>query len=133
MYKYQTVIRLGHTDSAGIVFFTSLFELAHECYESFLAPDLSLASIIEQGEFLMPIVHAQADYRTPIKLGEKFTIEMSLNKTGTTSFELGYTFINESSKIAAEVNIIHVVLQMNTWKPIEIPENLKTILSNLTP
>lgn len=122
---------MRHTDSAGIIFFTSLFDLAHECYESFLDPDFSLASVIKQGEILMPIVHAEADYRTPIKLGEKFTIEMSLNKTGTSSFELGYVFINESSKVAAEVKITHVVLQMNTWKPIEIPDTLKSVLSKL--
>ena len=58
MYKYKTVIRLRHTDSAGIIFFVSLFDLAHECYESFLDPDFSLTSVIEQGEILMPIVHA---------------------------------------------------------------------------
>ena len=131
MYKYQANILMHHTDAAGIIFFTSLFELAHDCYESFLDPDFSLASVIEQGEILMPIVHAQADYNSPIKLGQKLTIEMNLNKTGTTSFELGYKFRNESSKIAAEVAITHVVLQMNTWKPIEIPDTLKSVLSKL--
>ncbi len=131
MYKYQTAIRMRHTDAAGIVFFTSLFELAHECYESFLESKLPLADIIEQNEILMPIVHAEADYHIPIKLGEKYTVEMSLNKTGTSSFELGYAFVNESSKIAAEVKIVHVVLQVNTWKPVEIPDTLKNILSNL--
>jgi 1,4-dihydroxy-2-naphthoyl-CoA hydrolase len=131
MYKYQTVIRFRQTDSAGIIFFASLFDLAHDCYESFLDPDFSLASVIGQGEILMPIVHAEADYNSPIKLGDKFTIEMNLNKTGTSSFELGYAFRNESAKIAAEVRITHVVLQTNTWKPIEIPHTLKSVLSKL--
>ena len=128
MYKYQTVIRLHHTDAAGVVYFANLFVLAHECYESFLAQDNSIGSIIEQGEFIIPIVHAEADYRMPLKLSEKVVIEMAVNETADSSFELGFTFINESSQVAVEVKTTHTVLQRETGKPVEIPQFLKTIL-----
>ena len=131
MYKYQTVIRLHLTDAAGVVYFANIFVLAHECYESFLDQNSSIRSIIEQGEFIIPIVHAEADYRMPLKLSEKVVIEMSLNKTANSSFELGFTFINESSQVAVEVKTTHTVLQQNTRKPVEIPQFLKTALSRL--
>jgi len=131
MYKYQTVIRLHLTDAAGVVYFANVFVLAHECYESFLAQDSLIGSIIEQGEFIIPIVHAQADYRMPLKLSEKVVIEMGLNKTANSSFELGFTFINESSQVVVEVKTTHAVLQRDTRKPVEIPQFLKTALSGL--
>jgi len=131
MYKYQTAIRLHLTDAAGVVYFANLFVLAHECYESFLDQERSLASIIEQKEFIIPIVHAEADYRMPLKLSEKIVIEMALGKTANTSFELSFKFINESSELAAEVKTTHVVLQQSTRKPAKIPQFLKTSLSVL--
>jgi len=131
MYKYQTVIRLHLTDAAGVVYFANLFVLAHECYESFLAQDTSLGSIIEQAEFVIPIVHAEADYRMPLKLSEKVVIEMALSKTANSSFELGFTFINESSQVTAEVKTTHTVLQQKTQKPVKIPQFLKTALGRL--
>ncbi len=131
MYKYQTVIRMHLTDAAGVVYFANFFVLAHECYESFLAQDRSLGSIIEQAEFIIPIVYAEADYRMPLKLSEKVGIEMVLSKMANSSFELVFTLINGASQIVAEVKTTHTVLQQNTRKPVEIPQFLKTALSRL--
>lgn len=131
MYKYQTVIRLHLTDAAGVVYFANLFVLAHECYESFLAQDNSIGDIIEQGEFIIPIVHAEADYKKPLKLSEKVAVEMSLNKMAKSSFELDFTFINDSSQVAVEVKTTHTVLQRDTRKPVDLPQFLKTALNGL--
>ena len=131
MYKYQTVIRLHLTDAAGVVYFANLFVLVHECYESFLAKDNSLGSIIEQAEFVIPIVHTEADFKIPLKLSEKVVIEMALNKMANSSFELSFTFINESSQVTTEVKTTHTVLQQKTQKPVEIPQFLKIALSRL--
>ena len=44
MYEYNTAIRMQHTDAYGVVFFASVFVLAHECYESFFERTVSLAT-----------------------------------------------------------------------------------------
>jgi len=131
MYEYQTVVRLHFTDAAGVVYFANVFVMAHECYESFLEQDNSIGSIIEQAEFIIPIVHAEADYRMPLKLSEKVGIEMTLGNMANSSFELDFAFFNESSQVAAKVKTVHAVLQQSTHKPIRIPEFLKTALSRL--
>ncbi len=131
MYKYQTVVRLHHTDAGGVLYFANLFVLGHECYEAFLAQGNSIGSIIQQGEFSVPVVHTEADYKKPLKLSEKVTIEMVLSKTGSSSFELSFTFTNESSQVAAEMKTTHVVLQQATRKPAEIPAFLKATLGRL--
>lgn len=131
MYKYETVVRLHLTDAAGVVYFANLFVLAHQCYESFLDQDNSIGSIIDQGEFIIPIVHAEADYRMPLKVSEKVLVEMALNKISDSSFGLTFAFSNESEQVTAEVKTVHAVLQHNTRKPVEIPPFLKTALSRL--
>lgn len=131
MYKYQTTIRLHHTDAAGVIYFASLFVLAHECYESFLEQYTSIGSILDQNELLIPIVHADADYLMPLRVSEKITIEMTVTKIGKSSFELGYTFTNSSSQITAEAKTAHVVIAKDTRKPMPIPQFLKTALDSL--
>jgi 1,4-dihydroxy-2-naphthoyl-CoA hydrolase len=131
MYKNQTVVRLHHTDAAGIIYFTSIFVLAHECYESFLEQGSSIRAILDDGEYLIPIVHAEADYKKPLKVSDKVSIEMSLSKMSKSSFELSYTFFNESTEIAATAKTVHVVIGRSTQRGVEIPQFLKTTLSSL--
>ena len=131
MYKYQTVIRLHHTDAAGVIYFANLFVLAHVCYEAFFEQHTSIGSILEQDELLVPIVHADADYLMPLRVSDKISIEMAVTKIGKSSFELGFTFSNESSQITAKVKTIHVVIAKDTRKPVAIPQFIKGALETL--
>jgi len=68
MFGYNCVIRLHHTDAAGVVFFASLFTLAHECYEAFLDNVSPLGKLLTDGDVLIPIVHAEADFKLPLRV-----------------------------------------------------------------
>ena len=131
MYKHQTVIRMHHTDAAGLVYFANIFVLAHDCYESFLEQDKSVGTILEEGEILIPLVHAEADYRKSLYVSDKVSIEMLLSKKSTSSFELSFSFLNESEEVAAEVRTSHVVIDKSTRKPVKIPDFLTTALDHL--
>ena len=61
MFEYKTTVRMFNTDAAGISFFASAFLYAHECYEAFMDDHLPLGKMLEDGEYLVPIVHAEAD------------------------------------------------------------------------
>jgi len=132
MYKYETVIRMHHTDAAGLVFYAEVFVLAHECYESFLEEQgMSLASMVTEGDYIAPIVHAKADLKAPMRMSDKITIEMELARTGKSSYELACKFTNEQGKITAETTTIHAVIDKETYKPVEIPESFKQLLGRL--
>ncbi|MHC5121434.1 MAG: acyl-CoA thioesterase [Planctomycetota bacterium] len=90
MYTYQTTIRLHHTDAAGVVFFSHLFVIAHDAYETFLESHLRLNAILSEGVYIIPIVHAEADYLLPLSLSEKIRVELCLEQKGSSSFDLGY-------------------------------------------
>ena len=132
MYKYETVIRLHHTDAAGLVFYAKVFVLAHECYESFLEEhQLPLASMIDEGDYIAPIVHAKADLKAAMRMSDRITIEMQLARTGKSSYELAYKFTNQQGKITTEITTIHAVINKNTSRPIRIPEAFEKVLRKL--
>ncbi len=131
MYKYETVIRMHHTDAAGLVFYAEVFVLAHECYESFLEEQgMSLASMLE-GDYIAPIVHAKADLKAAMRMSDRITIEMELARTGKSSYELAYIFTNQQGKITAETTTIHAVIDKNTYQPIKIPEEFTRVLEKM--
>ncbi|MHC4998492.1 MAG: acyl-CoA thioesterase [Planctomycetota bacterium] len=131
MYTYQTRIRLHHTDAAGVVFFSNLFVIAHDAYESFLESHLTLNTLLSDGAYIIPIVHAEADYLLPLTLSETLRVELSLEQMGTSSFNLGYVIKNSKMETAVRLKTIHAVQLKDNGKTIPIPEPLRHVLETL--
>ena len=131
MYIYQTRIRLHHTDAAGVVFFSNLFVIAHDAYESFLESHLTLNTLLSDGAYIIPIVHAEADYLLPLTLSETLRVELSLEQMGTSSFNLGYVIKNSKMETAVRLKTIHAVQLKDNGKTIPIPEPLRHVLETL--
>ncbi|MEI7615408.1 MAG: acyl-CoA thioesterase [Actinomycetota bacterium] len=132
MYIYNTKIRLFHTDAANLIFFSNLFNIAHECYEEFLEKSgFSIKEILNDNNFIIPVVHAEADYLKPLRVGDKIEIRMSLNSAGKSSFILDFVLYNESGEKTATVKTVNVVIETKSKKPLKIPEKFFEILKNL--
>ncbi len=131
MFSHETVIRLYHTDAAGIVFYGHALTLAQDCMEAFFERHMPLASIIHSSDFSIPVVHARADYRRPMRLSDRITIEMVLGKLGTNSFELHYQLKNAANQVCADVITTHVSTNKNTSAACSIPESLHKVLDHL--
>jgi len=131
IYQHQITIPFQDIDAAGIVFFTHLFRYAHEAYEQFMsARGHSLASILKEGEYLLPLVHAEADYKQPLHHNENIIIELSVKKLGDSSFTLLYHCIDNTGGIRAIMETVHVTLDASQHKPIPIPESLRAALDS---
>ena len=128
MYHYQTTIRLHQTDAAGVVFFSNLFVIAHDAYESFLESHLPLNAILSDGVYIIPIVHAEADYLLPLALSEKISVELCLEQTGSSSFDLGYVIKNSKMETVARLKTIHAVQLKEDQKTVPIPDPLRNAL-----
>ena len=130
LQEYQRRIRMHHTDSAGVVFYANLFVMAHECYESWLEQYISLSDLLGRGIHI-PIVHAEADYRGPMRLSEQVSIELSLVQRKNSSFTLQYVFKGANGVEAAEVRTVHAVIDGQTRESIDIPSFLQDALAAL--
>lgn len=129
MFNYQTTIHLHQIDAAGVMFYGHLFSLIHDSYEAFLnSKDLSLQQIINQKDYVLPIVHAEADYKKGITLGEIININLQISQLTEHSFTIAYALTNNSKAEVATAKTVHVAIDKHTGKTISVPQELRLIL-----
>jgi len=78
---YAATISLGDTDAAGVLFFARLFDFVQRAFEAHIgARGLPIARCLSEGVFA-PVVHAEADYRTPLRLGDALRLSRVLSRS----------------------------------------------------
>jgi len=129
MYTLKTSIRLHDTDAAGLLFFAHQFKLAHDAYEGFMEEiGFGFASIIREAGFLVPIVHAEADYKTGLSVGDKVTIRLRTVNVGNSSFTLAYDLLDSGDRAVGSVKTVHVCMDKETRKKKPLPDGLRRAL-----
>jgi 1,4-dihydroxy-2-naphthoyl-CoA hydrolase len=133
MFTYNTAIRLHDTDAAGVIYFANQFRIAHEAFETYIeSMRFDLGKLLRTADYLMPIVHAESEYKTPLVVGDKITVQLSLERIGKTSFVLLYRLIKEDGTEAGTVRISHVVIDRGSGQKRSIPDHLRNIIEALT-
>ena len=113
-------VRMGDTDATGAIYFTSLLRFAVEAFEEALeAKGLQ----IQSAPFLLPIVHAEADFIAPIALGDVLDISF-VQKNGSSSISVKYEFCRNGTLIAT-ASIVHVAIERKTGKKVAVSSELK--------
>lgn len=131
MYQQTRVIRLRETDATGVLYFSEKLKLALEAFEAYLSEKgYTLQQMIERGEFLIPIVHAEADYTASLRAGDVVKIELTVEKIGTSSFTLKTTYWCQEKQVG-QAKIVHVSISPKTGKSIPIPQLVLTALQGI--
>ena len=92
MHEHKTTVRLYDTDASGRIFFASVFRLAHDGLETALAArGSSLRSFLENGSASLTVVHADADLKRPLTVGDEVTVRLCAGRIGDTSCTLNFT------------------------------------------
>ena len=103
-------ISLGDTDAAGVLFYPRLFELVQRAFEAHLAAcGFPIARMFDDG-ILTPVVHCEADYRAPLRLGDVISVESSVESIGDASFRMAFLVRGADGTLAAEALVVHVCL-----------------------
>ena len=80
-FEHPITARFHEVDRAGIVFFGRAFEYAHICYEEMLIAAFDDAEVVMGARrFVMPIVHAEADYQRPIRQFDRLVAALDLER-----------------------------------------------------
>ncbi len=126
MYSVSTKVKLHYTDAAGVMFFGNYFKLIHDAYEDFLDSfGFNLGDIIDKSDYLILIVHSEADYRQPIRTGQSININMTVDKIKNSSFVLNYVITNEKEERIANLQTVHVAIDKSNGKKISLPAELR--------
>ena len=132
MFTYQTRVKLHDTDAAGLLFYSSIFNIIHDAYEAFMdSHDLNIGKILKEKIYMLPIVRAEADYKLKQTVGDEMTIILTCEKVGKSSFTINYKILNSENEIACTAKTVNVVLDYNTKEITAIPQKLREALISL--
>jgi 1,4-dihydroxy-2-naphthoyl-CoA hydrolase len=126
-FHHHRTVRLADTDAAGVVFFARTLALCHEAYEeSLAAAGLDLNDFLGRADLVVPISRSEADYRRPLRVGEKVRISVSPAPLTEHSFAVRYeiTKLGPVEKIAAVVRTEHVCTSVSRRERAALPPAL---------
>ena len=127
---FKRKVRFGDCDSAGVVHFHNLLRWSHESWEESIDiygipskdifPDFSSS----KNQTIFPIVNCEANFLSPIKIGDLLKIKISPQKINNHLFKVNTFFIKNKTKVA-EVKIIHCSLDIDSKNKVNIPDQLE--------
>ena len=129
MTSYQTTVKMHQVDGAQRLFFAEQFVMAHDAWETWLAQaGVSIASLLARAEYVLPVVHAEADYAAPIALGDVVQVAITCQDIGHRSFTMGYILSKADGPALGRVSLVHAVVAKDTGKAIPLPAALRDLL-----
>jgi len=129
MFTYQTTIKLHETDAAGLLFFSNQFKLMHDAYEALLESwGFGFAVLLLKKDYFLPIVHAESDFKSPLFVGDRITIEVKIAKIGNSSFTFSYTLYDQNKKIVGTGKTVHVTVDKKSRTKISLPSDIRATL-----
>ena len=132
MFTYKTTVKMHDTDAAGVLFFGNQFKMIHDAYEEMIERlGVGFATILKKTDFFVPIVHAEADYKTPLFVGDKITVKIRLARVGKSSFAFSYVLLGKNNKIVGTAKTVHVTTNQKTKKKIPLPDKIRLALKKM--
>jgi len=129
-FAWEHRIRVDEIDAAGIVFFARYFQWCHEAMATMLdAIAGGYASLILARRIGFPTVHAEADYKAPLRYGDTVRIDVTVEKIGTSSCSLRFDLRRSASALPVAV-VRHVVVSsdVDAMRSTPIPDDVRAVL-----
>ena len=130
MFTYETEIKWHQTDAAGVLFYAQVFLIIHDAYQALMqAIGFPLSHFTYDLKYAIPIVHAEANYHTPLRCGDQVKINARVDHIGKSSFSVSYSLSDKKGIKAATAQTIHVAIDPKHHKKINLPEPLSSALA----
>ena len=130
MFTCQRRIFLKDVDVTGSIYFGALFHYALEAFEFFLSDQKTSLSDFFQKGYYFPIVHAEADYTAPLKVGDEISITLAVKAISARSVTIETVMTNRvDGKMAGKVTLVHAFLRKGEEKASNIPPDVLCLLS----
>jgi YbgC/YbaW family acyl-CoA thioester hydrolase len=126
---FQYARRLFHheTDGDRVCHFSNYFRIFEEAMMEFLrARDVPL----EHAEHSLAVVVAHADYVSPIRFGEMFTVTLALGEIRRSWFELNATLSGEGDGPRARMALKLAAISRDTGESVPLSPKLRALLAD---
>lgn len=134
MFITYNKVRMHDTDMAGILYFAKQFRYVHDALEDLVEKEgFSFDYLFHNSDFVFVIVHAEADYLTPVKVGDLLEVHVEVENLGNSSFTMSYKIFKANDVMMGKAKTVHVCLDAKTRQKIPIPEMMKKIFQKYQP
>lgn len=128
LYRAELIVRFGHIDEAGIVYFPRLVNYFHVAMEEFFGDVLGIdyPSFLSEYRLGLPAARLEVDFLRPLRYGDHIQVEVEIEKVGTSSVIWRYRiFRPDEDEPAAQARIVTVNVDMNTFQKRTVPDWLR--------
>ena len=126
MFTATYRVEFADTDMAGIMHFANFYRYMEETAHAFLRSlPLSVHMEHEGALFTWPRVHAECDYKSPLRFEDEFEVRLSLREIRQKAILLDFAFVKADSEVAkGSITAVCVAMDggSNTMKAIRIPQ-----------
>ena len=132
VHRTTVRVRFGDTDPYGIVYFVSYFRYCHRAIEEYLRacglkPEETFKNLREG--FGLPIVEAWCRFRRPARYGELLRLETRVQEVRAKAMIFRFEFYPETGQELLAEGAAHLVAIDAAWRTRDLPENIKSALS----
>jgi YbgC/YbaW family acyl-CoA thioester hydrolase len=126
-FEHVVTVRFHEVDRAGIVFFGRVFEYCHVVFEELLHEVMGagMSGVFEGGGWGMPLVHAEADYKNPMRIGDRLRIALEVERLGDHSVTLRYTIRGPDDGLRAVVRLVHAFVDLKAFHTVPTPREIR--------
>jgi 4-hydroxybenzoyl-CoA thioesterase len=124
-FQREMLVRFGHCDAAGWVFYPRYFEMISDFVEDWFEDGLmaSAPGLFHHKKLLTPSVHFTVDFAKPTHYGERLTFNLWTLKVGRTSCELRIE-ASHQGELRMRVRQVLVFISASTARATAVPPEL---------
>ncbi len=127
VYRSDILIRFGHCDPAGIVFFPRYLVMFNDLVEDWCRDELgfTFADIHAGRGWGLPTVHLEVDYLAPSRIGDHLTAHLSVRAIGTSSLRLAIVLRGPDNQDRVRAEMVVVLTDPGSMRATAIPDDLR--------
>ena len=129
-FAHRITVGLGRSDAAGVIYFTEALDLAHEAAEAFLdSVGLPISALLRPGHVRLPVVHAEADYLSPVRPGDRIELRLSALRVGHSSVSFEWVAVQHDGTEAFRTRIVHACIDPVGGRSAPVPDDVRAALT----
>jgi 4-hydroxybenzoyl-CoA thioesterase len=129
VFEREQLVRFGHCDPAGIVYYPRYFEMLNELVEDWFAHGLGLPfdMLIGQRRVGMPTAQLDTRFVRVSRHGDRLVQRICIERLGGSSVKLRVAFVGDDGT-RVEFTQVLVCTSLSDHKPQAFPDDLRAAL-----
>jgi 1,4-dihydroxy-2-naphthoyl-CoA hydrolase len=129
LFAMPRTVRFQDIDAAGILFYARAFEYFHDAYLALLEDrGIDVPARIRERTWGAPLGHAEADFKAPMRYGDRIVVDIDGGTIGKTSLTVAYTVrsATDPTRVFCTGKTVHIFIEVPSLKPRDVPDEVRT-------